>query len=507
MGSIITVKSTERYGFIGIGDVTRDDGSPHDLGTKKDIFIHQDACGTELRDGLFLTFEVEADMVRGDGYFRAKDAQEVVDVELLPDDGEVLPGFRLVTTTYGGLTVMHRHPAHLRMKDVPEDMVAIAAANKPLNGVPADGEETMMVAVDEVQLLAALADYLMRQFPGLHSIGITFAVTGYFEAEQDRLVADAISGCRDLGMDAQAVSTEEEYLRFKATRRMIAWILEQGWLQPGTRITPSVLTSMVKLVESLPSSTAKDEIVTTLQKLFGFMGSHGLIRSNTVVPIRYLPDLFCAAPVWFFALDQFKSEDARNNLDRAKIADPRLSRAGKDVCEIFPDNERWADAFLMFNRRTRPLQVFKGDIIPPTILRLIAEARAVFDHVVIMAPYLDVAGEDWNDLAWIRSIDPYVVGLKKGCPAFFILARFSDTGVFPLLLELVADTMSFLAANKKKLEGFNVVNNPYWYPGCKDQLGTHLIGRVDEMQRAFNAGHLFDWIRKEWSPETALAKA
>ena len=122
-----------------------------------------------------------------------------------------------------------------------------------------------------------------------------------------------------------------------------------------------------------------------------------------------------------------------------------------------------------------------------------------------MTPYLDIAGADWQDMKWLRSIDPYVVGFKKGSPVFFVLARFSDTGVFPLLHELVADTMSFLQTNADKLNGFNAVSNPYWYGrnGSHDPLGDLLIKRVHEMLAAYEQGRLFDWLRNEQSPSTS----
>ena len=129
------------------------------------------------------------------------------------------------------------------------------------------------------------------------------------------------------------------------------------------------------------------------------------------------------------------------------------------------------------------------------------KAVELFDYVVIATPYHDEAGKDWEDLDWLRSIDPYVLGFKKGIPYFFVLARFSDAGTFPLFNELVADTIEFLRARKDRLAGFDQVDRPYWYtPGkaesfCVSQLGSVLQGRVDELLAAFEAGNLFDWLR------------
>ena len=219
-----------------------------------------------------------------------------------------------------------------------------------------------------------------------------------------------------------------------------------------------------------------------------------------------MPDFFSAVPVWYFWTSR---EDTEQSTQDWKNSDPNVHPTIQYFCEMFP-NENWADVFQMFNRRIRTLGQYKGDIIPPSVLRRIREAVTMFDHVAIMTPYHDVAGRDWEDIKWLRSIDPYVVGFKKGIPYFFILARFSDSGTFPLFNELVGDTINFLKNNREKLLGFNQCNNPYWfvpnsdshtYPG--QDLGNHLQGVTDTLIQKFEEGKLFDWLRGEESETPA----
>lgn len=509
IGTVGSIIGQQGYGFITIESVTKEDGTPHGLMTEHDIFIHQDECAVPLRVGLEVKFRAVPDTKRGVGCFRALAAQEVSEIELLPEEGTAISGLAVVATTQGNIALIKERSPHYGMKEVPAEMVAKAEANEPLKGVPREEPVSVELNGSSSQLADILSAYLFTQFPGLQNLGLNHQVTGFDATAEDALVTEATQGYREMGMEAQASLTEEEYKRYVAMRALLAWILQQGWFLPGARVSPTVIGSLVTTIRDLPDSAGKAESIGKLQQVFGFMGDRGLLRPSTVLPLRYLPDLFVAAPVWFFDLQNQELQCASAYQDRRE-SDPNVQRATRDICDLFPENVRWHDAFQMFNRRCRAIQDFKGDIIPPAVIRLIREARGVFDRVAIMTPYLDIAGADWMDLTWIRSIDPYVVGFKKGCPAFFVLARFSDTGVFPLLNELTADTMHFLRENSQKLLSFDTVSNPYWHrppnkglqTPCK--LGTHLVALVAEMQRAYESDHLFDWLRDEWTEEAFL---
>ncbi|MFH1632135.1 MAG: hypothetical protein ABIA47_03940 [bacterium] len=81
----------------------------------------------------------------------------------------------------------------------------------------------------------------------------------------------------------------------------------------------------------------------------------------------------------------------------------------------------------------------------------------------------------------------------------FFLGRWSDSGLFPLIGEMVADTISFLRTNKERLEGFG--QSPYWHTpdgsanGSLLHAGDVLQGRAREMIRHFEAGTLFNYLR------------
>ncbi|MDO8463476.1 MAG: hypothetical protein Q7S96_04385 [bacterium] len=472
LGRIVTVRQEEGFGFIGLDSVSMDDGSDHDLETTGDIFVHQDDCGSPLQVGVTLQFEVVADHRRGDGFLRARCATELAEVEVMPDNDPVVMALATQRDAYRGEHALAMpippHPMRHRMKQVPEETVAQVVQNDPLPETSRD--ETDAMDPNDPRTAQALRAFMEHAYPHLAGLEIGYDVLNADEEAFDTKVAEATAGLRELGMEEQAQHVESEMGRFRGVRRVL-----------------------------------------------GFMAEQRLLRPNTCIPTRYLPDLFMACPVWFHATDEQAGGAANAEWDSA---DPRVHAATIALCDIFPKNERWSDTVQLFNRRLRTLARYKGDVIPLQITRLIREARQHFDHLVIATPYHDVAGREWQDPNWLRGIDPYVIGMQNGCSHFFILGRFSDSGVFPLLHELVGDTIEFLRKNREKLAGFNETNDPYWHVGstgvhCHSQrswhgrtrvkLGTFLQSHVDALLRAFDAGKLFDWLRGEWSEDATSA--
>jgi len=494
------VKVGDGFGFVALSSVTRADGSNHGLQTRRDIFVHQNECSVPLQTGMMLSFDVlpsnKPDQLQA--YLAVvvepqAAEEETIEVqgEVMPSDGSPVPGLEMVTAAPRELAIPERLKVHFLMKEVDKAEIVKAVANRPLKDVPRDD-----VAITDhsgpSEVPARLSEILFNQFPGLHNLGITFDIDGFDEAAQDAIVKNAVEDCKALGMNAQAESTNEEHRRFKATRTMLQWINEQGWFKTGAQVTPSVVAAMLELVKSLPSSQTKAKTVSDLQNCFGFMTGHNILRPNTVLPMKRLPDLFLAAPVLFHMMSE---RETRTN----GIPEPI-----QDICGLLK-NERWFNLVQLFNREAYPITMFQGDVIPPAILKIMKDARGVFDRVVIMTPYLDIAAREF-ERTWVRSIDPYVVGFKKGLPVFFILGRFSNTGVFPLLHELVADTMSFLRTNTGRLRKLNVtrqdVRSPAWlgpHGEFEDRdLGTHLTEFAETMLKAYDAERLFDWLNEEW---------
>lgn len=460
-GRIATVRTTEGFAFISIQSVAKQDGSEHDLETAADVFLHQDEFSGELEVGKTVSFEAVPDQTRGKGHYRAMGAVAFVEVDLLPADEPPMQGFDPLVPfgtgqTSSSLVVMPTQiQRSLLKKTFDPKAVQKALENQPAPKVPRDS------SIPE-NLDLFLQAFLRFLFPTMEHFGTHFRLD-VDETELHKKLDQAREDHAALNMQEQFTTLEKEVAAFLSFRKALA-----------------------------------------------FMQAEKLIRRDAIIPMENLPDFFTAVPVWFFWAEPGSPGWMSKN------EDPEVHPSAHYFCNLFP-NQNWADMYQLFNRRTRNLSHYRGDVIPPHVSRRIREAVSLFDYVVIMTPYHDVAGQDWENTEWVRSIDPYVVGFKKGIPFFFILARFSDSGTFPLFTEMVADTMAFLKQNGTKLYGFNAAHNPFWHNNAErfvnrshlfdriaslkgfshsnKGLGDYLISVVAEALKAFEAGQLFDWMR------------
>ncbi|MFH1171223.1 MAG: hypothetical protein V1778_01630 [bacterium] len=444
IGTVVTVNS-EGYGFIGTNGLIGEDGSDAGLGDH-DVFVHQDECAVPLKVGIQLNFIAVPDAKRGVGFCRAVGAVEHVETAMIPVDEEPVPG----------LVLRRRYPylqpeqiAYLlRMKEVPAAAVAKADANRPLEGVPRIEEE--FTPEQQRQLCES---FLRNQFPTLASYSADVSLTDADDATLDATIGDAKETMQHLGLNDQIPVLEEEVDRFKRVRGSMALIWREG-----------------------------------------------LVRPDAIIPIERFMDLYTACPVVYFWAQGDEANDANRSWDNP---DPKPHPMVMELCNLYP-TERWRNFFQLYNRRIRTLRHYRGENIPAHILRRIRVAVGLFDAVMILTPYHDVAGKEWVDPEWMRAIDPYVVGYHKGLRHFFVLGRYSDAGTFPLLSELFADTMEFLRANRGKVSGFNAVSSPYWCDGHNPNncfyghLGTYLQEElIDPMLTAFEGGYLFPWLKGE----------
>lgn len=71
-GTINKLNGGGDYGYIKRGTITRKDGSPANLASKKDVYIHSDDCNVRLDLGMQVTFTIVADQTRPDAFRAAK---------------------------------------------------------------------------------------------------------------------------------------------------------------------------------------------------------------------------------------------------------------------------------------------------------------------------------------------------------------------------------------------------------------------------------------------------
>jgi hypothetical protein len=452
IGRIVSIPGADDFAFIGIESVTKEDGSAHDLNTTQDIFLHKDDCATDgFMVGTEVVFDINLDRKRGEGAFRAVGAVKYIETELLSQNEPPIHGFAIIVPPVRGkaeIALSERLPVHANMKVVPEETVAKVVDNAPMPRIPRIND----IPCDEKTKEELIRWFLSLLFPSMASFGADYNILNFSDSELDQKVEETAENYQAIGLKQEIEVMRAEVKRFKEMRGALAMIIEEN-----------------------------------------------LVRRDTIIPISYLPDIFMAVPVWYFWVNQGNQSLVDTTWDNS---DPQPHESVEYFCRLFK-SQRWHDTFQLFNRRVRTLKQYRGEIIPPQVARRMRKAIDLFDYVAIATPYHDQAGKDWEDIKWLRAIDPYVLGFKKGIPFFFVLARFSDAGTFPLFNELVADTVEFLRKNKEKLNGFNQISNPYWCNAdnyCRtlgSPSGDYLKHHVDNLLTAFEAGILFDWLREE----------
>jgi len=486
------------YGFIGLAGVTQDNGSPHDLATEVDVFVHRKQSAVELTVGLRVTFEVAPS--------REEDQLQALKVEaepeLMPAGGdEEVVGAMLIRKDVGlELTVREgRNPmGYLPMKHVPAGTLLQVKQSGLLEGVPSD-DEVLPEISDEEAVAHGFSKYLYGEFETIQGVtGVDFSVHGTSETSDDLILAE-ITSLKEFGMPLPSADLKRDLPLFQETRRLLAWILDEGLIKPGSQLHPILVAQLIKTIQGQDSVGAKKQTLERFKTQYEFMREHELLRPNTILPNRYLPHFALATPVWYLAA-MGKNSSVRP-MQQTKVNDPHVHDAVARICGLFPKNRRWADFFQMFNRRLRTLENYTGLETPPAhIRRIFKEASQVYDQVWVTTTHLDVAGADWRDAAWVRGIDPYVLGFINGHDSFSILGRYvRPEGVYPHYHELVADVIEFLRTNKQNLLGFDRVDKPYWHNGNVENsnislMGTHLVKFVDELLQAVDQGILPGWI-------------
>lgn len=434
-------------GYCFIGDVRRQFET---INTRGDVFCPL-AADQVIEVGDMVEFsELNPDMQRP-GKFRAESVVMIVPAAEVATSN--LPVLRALNFVVKAQTL----PYHANAKDISEAEVDAARANQPFR----DMLPQVVKAIEEGEnfdMAEHTEDFLTRTFSALMQVGVDTKVDGSVDVETEaRMIQETAATYRENDMVGQAESLEHEYATFTAIRRAFV----------------------------------------ALQEL-------GLLRLDSVLPKSCLPELFMAAPVWFIdAKDQLPDNEGQN--------DPQPDQAVKFFAD-FVGTKEFAWLYQMYNRRTRPIRKFKGrDIFPPALLKVLKTAREVFDYVVIMTPYHDVASKEWADPEWQRNIDPYLVGFHKDLPFMFLLGRWSGSGLFPLACEMIADTMGHISTHRDGLAKFS--RTAYWYRGNEhgclvSNSGSTEDNQVlplfaDELLKAYEVGHLFDFIRNTWQPEAS----
>ncbi|MEM9336846.1 MAG: hypothetical protein AAGA35_03260 [Patescibacteria group bacterium] len=321
---------------------------------------------------------------------------------------------------------------------------------------------------------------------------------------------DAVLANRPLdGMPRQEIPVSEPNV---VAERMLGRLFENLYQQEWCDLSlddEALMAAAVERRENYERFNLQAQIKSEVQPMEDFVrvrkALRALAEANMLHPARMvpdvrLPDLFMAVPVWY----QFDN-------GKCTASHSAIQPATKEFLTRLP-SQNWVDTFLLFNHQLRRFDTYDGDSIPPWALERAASLDHVFDHIVLMTPYLDQVAGEWADPEWLRNIDPYLMGYIKGVPFGFVLARFSDSGIFPLYTEMVADTITFIRENIGNLLKKRPVEealDPMWFSAKTEGQGRpwyyksnvgfakYIGDQVDDLLAAFDSGQLFAWLRGE----------
>lgn len=422
-------------------------------------------CPTEAPPGSLVRFsELIAVPTQNNAFRFSTKSIEIVEhsTALVKQDGYLLPEATI------RLTRAMESPYHLKYKAkfVEPEKLQKAAENGPFHEII--DQVIRMEEDDKDSLASRWEDYLEDEFPTLKDIGVSYSIRGVDAEEEDKTVKKVVENYSKHGQAGIGEAIQETYTRLLPQRNALTFMYEEDVLRP-----------------------------------------------DSVIPVKYLPEALVTAPVKFVWHEGLE--------DLTKKTNPPFDVSTEFICDLV-GSKQFAWLYQIYNRRARPFSQFKGDdYTRPETLELIERAKKMFDFLSIDTPYLDVL--QWKDEfhTWPRNPDPFFFGYKKDVPFFFLLDRWSATGLFPHLCDMIADTMEHLKAKKDEL--CNFAQDSFWYKGGRNgrystgflglkgypmsvlensdssSRNTVLVSFADQVLAAYEHGKLFEFLRDEYKPE------
>ncbi len=340
---------------------------------------------------------------------------------------------------------------HSSAKNIPEEDVAQAAANEPFGNLLLGGHFSGSNNTDDIS-----SAFMKKAYPAFESMGVNFSLNeteGFNEEEEAHRIEQIAAECGE-ELQGQADSLRTQYAEFRGSRN-----------------------------------------------IFSLMHQKNLLKMENIIPLSYLPEVLAVAPVWYVDGKQSLPDTTGND-------DPQPDHATQFFCDAVGSKE-FAWLYQIYNRRNRRIANFSGrDLMPPHLMQIARIARQTFDYTVIATPYHDLASTEWANPDWLRLIDPFLFGFSKNLPYMFLLGRWSGTGLFPMVCDMIADTINHIRINKGLLKKFPC--NAFWYKGGLHGNDTILeLGRTGDnsilpsfanhLINAYEDGDLFPFLRGELS--------
>lgn len=375
---------------------------------------------------------------------------------------QLTPNMPVVSAKEYLIEVSRRQSYHVGFKDIDPVEVEKAAGNGPFAEILGIHAYNQQHQVDTTEIAE---EFLRSNFHNLSSIDVSYTIQEEVDKEREKgIIKTAVEDYHNSGMDGIANSIEEEYRKFVGIR-----------------------------------------------DAFRLMKINDLLTIESIIPKKYIADFTVVAPIMFIRARN-ESHIFYPSADRNVAIDP----LGRMLCDWIGTRE-YAWFYQIYNKRPRPLSSFGGrDIMPRPLLNIYNQAKETFDYLAFFTPYHDLAGQEWMAEGWARNRDPFMIGFMRDMDHMFVLGRWISHGLFPLVCDMIADTMSHLRLHKSHLKNFNVESA--WYFGTnRSSLSSHfgwLGGKAvnlkngnmgnellepfaNEVLQAYEKGRLFQYLRGE----------
>jgi hypothetical protein len=378
------------------------------------------------------------------------------------------------------------NPYHTRAKrGISEITTTKVVDNKPFKGMQIPKFDS--VVTDE-GLNELSESFVNTHFFNLAELGITVSMDAKIdENREDQILTNLMTKYKGQALGGQADSLRAEYISLRSVQNIFRFVKNAKTEDKFEHQHLMLLSSVNEVINSL-SINDRSFILKSMADVCAWNGLRGRYRTPMALHKKYLPELFLACPVWFVY--------GKGVTDNQSEPDPRVDDSVKFFCDLI-GTKRFAWLYQMYNRRTRTFDKFSGpDLLSPHLAEAIPQLAQTFDYLVIATPYHNTASKEWADPTWQSNIDPYLIGFKKGFDHMVIIERWSGTGLFPLMSDMMADTIDHLRAHIELLKFFK--SNTYWYKGeGESSLYGDLIPFGREVLDKFEEGKLFEYLRTE----------
>jgi hypothetical protein len=380
--------------------------------------------------------------------------------------------------------VRPKHSQALRRKArvVPQELLDQAMQNNPLEMIPRwEFSDELKASSSFRSALPELREsFLNTHFLMFADLGITFETEG---SQVTNLIAEKTAQNEKLGAYYAACHTS--FTAFQKIFSFVDFITEKG------RFEEKHLTSVYTICTAyaaISDVVRAAKLMKPIGMQVAFNRERYIFEIPTVLPTSNLPEVFLAMPVCFFGdLSQSEIKD-----------DPKPSARAKMICDAV-GSKSFAWFYQMYNRRDRSIKDFPNiDPIPSDYVEFRQQLNGLVDLEVITTPYHQIAAREWADPAWLASIDPIAIAMHHDIPFFTIMKRWSGNGIFPLLCNLMANTIDHVKGKKSALSNFR--GDTYWYKGDSEHGGSSTLGNnglsqfAEQLIQSFSQGKVFDFL-------------